>query len=63
MKVRLKHVTNYSNVELVTKSSTVPDYWFSFFCNVMGQRKGTHIESISVKNSQEGNAILSHVHV
>ena len=25
MKVRLKYVTNYSNDELVTKSSTVPD--------------------------------------
>ena len=25
MRVRLKYVTNYSNDELVTKSSTVPD--------------------------------------
>ena len=27
MKVRLKYVTNYSNKELVTKSSAVPDWW------------------------------------
>ena len=71
MKVRLKYISNYSNDELIAKSSTVYDLvirkqaFIIFFCETLNTQntylllKGicAHIHTINVTNSAYDNSV------